>query len=107
MGQQASLDSIELWSRRRVFLHDVKEEIKEARGLFRNSGHHLELDHPDLPFWGTVITEELGKLTRAMNKLEIASDHESRAEWMRYGRGRIVTTTALLHRLAEVWKDYE
>ena len=94
------------WARRRVFHHDVKEEMKQARGLFRNSGHHLELDLPSLSFWVSVTLEELGKLARATNKLVIADTPESREQWHKFGHERLVTTAALLHRLAEVWEDY-
>ena len=100
-------EAIEQWARSRRFAHDVKEESKEARALFRNSGHHPELDHiPPIEFVSFLV-EEVGKLARSTNKMLIADDPDVYREWLGYGRTRLVTSASLIQRMAEVWEDYE
>ena len=103
-----TLEEIERWGRARRFAHDVKAESKEARALFRNSGHHPELDHIPLIEFAMFLVEEIGKVARATNKMLISTDSpEEYNRWLAYGRSRLVTSASLIQRMAEVWEDYE
>ncbi len=92
----------------RQFERRVRDEADKARANpgFKSSGHHPEADNIPLSEWLTITTEELGKLTRSVNKLMIAVDPAVRRSWRDEGYHRIVTTSAMLERLALRWYDY-
>ena len=52
-----------------------------------------------------VAAEELGLLARTANKLLIAPPGDIREQWLTEGYHRIVTTSSVLRRLAERWRE--
>jgi hypothetical protein len=55
--------------------------------------------------WLGVLTEELGKLARVANKLNIAEDADVRAQWSKEGYHRLLTLCAVSRRMAENWPE--
>lgn len=55
--------------------------------------------------WVAVLTEEVGKLARATNKLGIADDAEVRSQWKREIDHRLITVASVARRMAERWTD--
>ena len=51
----------------------------------------------------TAITEELGKLARAINKLRIAKDTDVRAQWSNEARNDMLRLLSLTERLWLAW----
>ena len=55
--------------------------------------------------WNQVLTEEVGKLNRACNKLALATDPQVRAEWEREGLHRLVTIASICQRFHDNFGD--
>lgn len=92
------------WSLLQKFWKDVETETKSARAKFTAPGCHLERDINDRAFWLNVIMEEVGKLSRTINKLSLnPADERIKEQWEREGYHRILTCVSLLRRLAENW----
>jgi hypothetical protein len=91
------------------FFTDISKETESARGKFLTSGAHPELDKPSRQVLLCILGEEIGKLTRAINKLSITPETISYkdviAQWDTEGYHRIVTASATLRRLAELWDE--
>jgi hypothetical protein len=87
---------VSLWHRR--FAAEVERHTEEARRKFGD-------DHDSPYYWLGVLTEEVGKLSRAVNKLNIAVDLDVRAQWTREGRHRLTTIASLARRMAERWPE--
>lgn len=92
------------WSVLQKFWKDVETETTSARAKFTAPDIHLDRDLHDRAFWMSVITEEVGKLCRTVNKLNLKpGDKRIVAQWEKEGYHRIITTVSLLRRLAEAW----
>ncbi len=92
------------WSIVAKFWKDVETETRSARAKFTSRGIHLDRDTHDRAFWMSVIEEEIGKLCRTVNKLNLnPADERIRIQWEREGYHRILTSVSLLRRLAEYW----
>ena len=92
------------WSILKKFWKDVETETTAARRKFMAPGVHLERDQHDRAYWLNVITEEIGKLCRTINKLNLnPADERIRRQWEVEGYHRIITAVSLLRRLAEHW----
>lgn len=89
----------------RRFQRDVERETAEARAAFLTHPEHLDNGMPRPEVWLNVTLEELGKLSRCVNKLNLAQDATIREQWSKEGYRRIVTTASLLRRLAERWDE--
>ncbi len=92
------------WMMLRVFQKDVEEETHTARNKFMFEGCHIERDQFNRGLWMSAITEEIGKLSRACNKLVICIDERQREGYLDEGYHRILTASSLLRRLAENWE---
>jgi len=79
----------------RQFARRVEQHTEHARERFPDSIHE------DLAQWISAITEEVGKLARANNKLLIARDLGVRQQWTEEVRHRCLTIASLVRRLAE------
>jgi len=86
-----------------IFKRDVDEETRIARGKFLFPGCHIENDNFSKGMWMSAIMEEVGKLSRACNKLSIVIDSGQREGYLDEGYHRILTASSLLRRLAENW----
>ncbi len=92
------------WSILQKFWKDVETETTSARAKFVAPGIHLDRDVHDRAFWMSVINEEIGKLCRVVNKLNLMPGDERIIEqWQKEGYHRIITSVSLLRRLAESW----
>jgi len=92
------------WSILQKFWKDVETETTSARNKFIFPGIHLDRDIHDRAFWMSVITEEIGKLCRTVNKLNLKpGDNRIIEQWEKEGYHRIITSVSLLRRLAESW----
>ena len=80
----------------------VEKHTAEARAKFQSS-LHLERDNPDRFYWLAVLNEEVGKLTRACNKLAIAEAPDVKQQWRAEGRHRLLTVASMARRMAEAW----
>ncbi len=87
----------------RQFTRKVAEHTEEARDKFQRAPICLDRDHLPRAYWIGPIVEELGKLARVCNKLDIATDPSVRRRWNEGGRHRMVTLVSLTTRLAEAW----
>ena len=91
------------WVMLNIFKRDVDEETRIARGKFMFNGCHIENDNFSKGMWMAAIMEEVGKLSRACNKLAIVIDSDQREGYLDEGYHRILTASSLLRRLAENW----
>ncbi len=92
------------WTIIKKFWKDVETETTSARKKFTHPGIHLDRDVHDRAFWLSVITEEIGKLCRTVNKLNLRpADERIVEQWTKEGYHRIITSVSLLRRLAEAW----
>ena len=85
----------------RRFRADVRRNMAVGRERFADKMEHSH--HAEAEVWLSVIGEEFGKLQRCANKLRIAQDDPVIRHWRTEGYHRIVTTSAVLARLAEEW----
>lgn len=92
------------WIMLRVFQKDVDVETHIARNKFSFRGCHIERDQFNRGLWMAAIMEEVGKLSRACNKLTICIDESQRDGYLDEGYHRILTASSLLRRLAENWE---
>lgn len=93
---------------RRRWQRDVEAETETARSLFRTHPDHLDNGLPRPEVWIAVMVEELGKLSRCINKLNlttIGGDAAVKEQWRREAYRRMVTTASLVRRMAERWQD--
>jgi hypothetical protein len=90
------------------FYADVDAETESARSRFLNSGLHPEHDRPSRQVMLSILTEELGKVFRTVNKLSILDDTDGnddvREQLLREGYSRLVTTASVTRRFAELWR---
>ena len=93
------------WESRIIFYKDVDRETHIGRNKFLYPGCHIERDKFDRGLWMSALTEEIGKLCRACNKLTIVIDPQQREGYLDEGYHRIITASSLLRRLAENWED--
>ncbi len=85
---------------------DVQEETIQAESMFLPAPNHLTLDKPTKAYFVSVITEEVGKLARASNKLSITPLGSREAmPWHRDGERRLRTIASLVRRMAELWPE--
>ena len=92
------------WLSAKRYYEDIESETSHARDRFKFPGAHLEDDIHNKEYWLSVITEEIGKLCQAVNKLHIVNDEAIRQQWVLEGYHRILTASSLLRRLAEQWE---
>lgn len=91
------------------FINEVEAETQAARTMFLNSKLHPENDNLSRILMVNNITEEIGKLSRCANKLMLLAlaDYKTSGEkdkWIKEGYHRIITTSSLLRRLAQLWE---
>lgn len=55
--------------------------------------------------WNQVLTEEIGKLNRACNKLSLATDPQVREQWTREARERLVIIASICLRFYEAFDN--
>jgi hypothetical protein len=86
------------------FARRVERHTEEAREKFQ-SCIHLDRDLPDTFYWLSVLLEEVGKLSRACNKLAIAADSDVQAQWGKEAQHRLLTIASMARRMAERWDE--
>jgi hypothetical protein len=90
----------------RAWHEQIEEETAVAESMFLPAPNHLTLDKPTRAFFVSVITEEVGKLARATNKLSITPLGSREAmPWHRDGERRLRTIASLVRRMAELWPE--
>jgi hypothetical protein len=92
------------WQDEKRFFADITTETTHARTRFNFPGAHLDNETHSKEYWLSVINEEMGKLSQAVNKLHIVSDDTIRQQWVLEGWHRILTASSLLRRFAENWE---
>ena len=55
--------------------------------------------------WNQVLSEEVGKLARACNKLSLATDAEVRTQWEQEARHRLITIASITARFYSALED--
>ena len=90
----------------RKFYRQVEAHTEEADAKFLMAPNHLSRDFPDKTYFISVMLEEVGKLARCCNKLAITPPHyDTRQQWDREGRHRLITIASMARRMAERWDD--
>jgi len=93
------------WVSFEQFFADIESETEHARKRFRFPGAHLDNEVHSREYWLSVIVEEFGKLSQAINKLHIVKDETIKRQWVLEGYHRILTASSLLRRFAEHWEE--
>ena len=91
---------------RRLY-REVEDHTIEARKIWTDSRAPINWENDPMPkVWGVnVLAEEVGKLTRCVNKLAISQDPSVTQTWNREAKHRIITSMSMLRRLAESWDE--
>jgi len=80
------------------FFISVVTETAEAKERW----HFMEGGAPK-SLWNQVLTEEIGKLNRACNKLTMATDDQVRRGFTQEAKYRLVTVASICQRFYEVF----
>lgn len=82
-------------------------ETEEARNQWLNNRFITDWESGRRPkVCGiNVMAEEVGKLQRCVNKLDIVLDDDQRHRWNTEAKHRIITTISMLRRLYQVWDE--
>ena len=79
----------------RQLMKEVAAETEEAERKFRNG---LDAHPPEVAI--VVLMEEVGKLSRAVQRVQLAANSEVANEWRREHRHRIVSCISVLQRFS-------
>ena len=91
--------------RLRKFHREVVDHTIHARKRWEATPNSLERDESPIGDYFLVFVEELGKLARTYNKLDIVVDPKIRKEWQIERDHRLVTCSSMLDRIAlEFWR---
>lgn len=83
-------------------LWDIVRATREARQKFSiDSPGCIENESVSLATCLCILTEELGKLCRSVNKLGIARDPSIHDQWIEEARHRFITSMSLLDRIGD------
>ena len=83
----------------RLLQREIWEETADARDKWDRDGRGNTLEHLPFPFAFMGLDEEMGKLVRAFNKLQIVEDSETISKWIKERDRRFATTMSMLQRM--------